>query len=262
MSKWSFKVSKSKRFDDFAAAMRGLALMTRTPIQQVIEHETARVLEMACGRTKVADVQKIIRRHEGQLMTRPGTKDNPFIAYMGPESKSNNPKVRQRLIDRAAKRRGAAKNGRPLFALPAFSGAARKGGGGAGKHKHPSWLWDAISRRRADRLEQKLEMRGVAAKHFAEIARLLELNIKVKGEVAAAKSHYKFNVRGQKYGTRYDFKILGQNMNEVSVVHAKGRQAFQSAVLSRANAYKKAMEGALAGNHNAFKRQYSDLLAA
>jgi hypothetical protein len=45
-------------------------------------------------------------------------------------------------------------------------------------------------------------------------------------------------------------------------VHAKGKQAFQGAVLSRANAYKKAMEGALSGNHNAFKRQYSDLLAA
>ena len=262
MGNWTFKVSKSKRFDDFGAAIRGLALMTRTPIQEVIEYETARVLELACGRTKVADAQKILRRHNAQLMTRPGTKDNPFIAYMGPESKSSNPKVRQRLIERAAQRRGAAKDGRPLFALPAFSGGARKGGGGAGKHKHPSWLWDAISRRREDRLEQKLEMRGVAAKHFAEIAKLLELNIKVKGEVAAAKSRYKFNVRGQKYGTRYDFKIVGQNMNAVSVVHAKGKQAFQSAVLSRANSYKKAMEGALAGNHNAFKRQYSDLLAA
>jgi hypothetical protein len=51
-------------------------------------------------------------------------------------------------------------------------------------------------------------------------------------------------------------------MNNVSVVHAGGRRAFQSAVLSRVNAYKKAMEGALEGNHSAFKRQYSDLLAA
>lgn len=262
MANYNFKVSKSKRFEDFATALRGLASKTLTPIQKVIEHETARVLELACGRTKVADVQKIIRRHEQQLMTRPGTKDNPFIAYMGPESTSNNPKVRQRLIDRAARRRGAAKDGRPLFALPAFSGGARKGAGGAGRHKHPAWLWDAISRRRASRLEQKLEMRGVAAKHFAEIAKLLELNIKVKSEVAAAKSKYKFNVRGKKVGTRHDFKILGQNMNEVSVVHAKGKQAFQSAVLSRASAYKKAMEGAIAGNHDAFRRQYADLVAA
>ena len=105
-------------------------------------------------------------------------------------------------------------------------------------------------------------MRGVAAKHFAEIAALLDMKIKVKSEVAAAKSKYKFNVRAQKVGTRYDFKILGQNMNNVSVVHAGGRRAFQSAVLSRVNAYKKAMEGALEGNHDAFKRQYSDLLAA
>jgi hypothetical protein len=262
MSKWTFKVSKSKRFEDFSAAIRGLALMTRTPIQEVIEHETARVLEMACGRTKVADAQKIIRRHEAQLMTRPGTKDNPFIAYMGPQSKSANPKVLKRLADRAAQRRGAAKDGRPLFALPAFSGPSQKGVRGAGKHRHPAWLWDAISRRRLDRLEQKMEMRGIAAKHFAEIAALLDMNIKVKSEVAAAKAQYKFNVRAQKVGTRYDFKILGQNMNAVSVVHAKGKQAFQGAVLSRANAYKKAMEGALSGNHNAFKRQYSDLLAA
>ena len=236
--------------------------MTRTPIQQVIEHETARVLEIACARTKVADAQKIIRRHEAQLMTRPGTKDNPFIAYMGPASKSNNPNVLKRLAERAARRRGAAKEGRPLFALPAFSGGAQKGVRGAGKHKHPAWLWDAISRRRADRLEQKMEMRGVAAKHFSEIAALLDMKIKVNSEVAAAKSKYKFNVRAQKSGTRYDFKIVGQNMNNVSVVHAGGRKAFQSAVLSRANAYKKAMEGALAGNHNAFKRQYADLLAA
>jgi hypothetical protein len=262
MAKWTFKVSKAKRFADFSNAIRNLALVTRAPIEKVIEHETARVLELACGRTKVADAQKIIRRHEGQLMTRPGTKDNPFIAYMGPASKSNNPAVLKRLADRAARRRGAAKDGRPLFALPAFSGGAQKGVRGAGKHKHPAWLWDAISRRRDSRLEQKMEMRGVAAKHFAEIAALLDMKIKVKSEVAAAKSKYKFNVRAQKVGTRYDFKILGQNMNNVSVVHAGGRRAFQSAVLSRVNAYKKAMEGALEGNHNAFKRQYSDLLAA
>jgi len=262
MGKWTFKASKSRRFEDFSTAIRNLALVTRTPIQEVIEHETARVLELACGRTKVADAQKIIRRHEAQLMTRPGTKDNPFIAYMGPETKSNSARARQRLIDRAAQRRGAAKDGRPLFALPAFSGPAQRGVRGAGKHKHPAWLWDAISRRRADRLEQKLEMRGIAAKHFAEIAALLEMKIKVKQEVAAAKSKYKFNVAAKKIGTRYDFKILGQNMNTLSVVHAGGKKAFQSAVLSRANAYKKAMEKALEGNHNAFKRQYSDLLAA
>jgi hypothetical protein len=262
MGKWTFKVSKAKRFGDFSAAIQGLARATRAPIQQIIEHETARVLELTCSKTKVADAQKIIRRHQSQLMTRPGTKDNPFIPYMGPASTSTNPKVLQKLADRAAKRRAAAKGGRPLFALPAFSGGAIKGVRGAGAHRHPAWLWDAISRRRDSRLEQKLEMRGVAAKHFAEIAALLKMQIKISPVVANAKSKFKFNVRAQKSGNQYDFKIVGQNMNQVSVVHARGKQAFQGAVLSRANAFKRSMEKAVAGNHSEFKRQYSDLMAA
>jgi hypothetical protein len=257
------KISKAKRFDEFSAAIRGLAEMTGKPLETVIDHEVARVLELTMDKMKVATSSRIIRDHEAQqMLTTGGSKGNPQIAYGGPESKSNRQKTLTNLVVRAALRRADAKKGMFKFALPAFTGGARKGIQGAGKHRHPSWLWNEITRRREASLRKKLSARGVAAAHFLQIAKLLRLKVRARSEVVNAKAAYDYNVgayRDRKSGGYY---VIFRNSNTTSVKWAGGQKAVFSAVQNRVNAYGKAVDGFAKTHIRALASQYPALLRA
>lgn len=250
------KISKAKRFDEFSAAIRGLAEMTGKPLETVIDHEVARVLELTMDKMKVATGAKIVRDHEAQqMMTTGGSKNNPQIAYGGPDSKSNNSKVRINLVVRAALRRADAKKGMFKFALPAFTGAS-------GKHRHPSWLWSEISRQREASLRKKLSARGVAAAHFHEIAKLLRLKVRARSEVANAKPAHPYNVGAFRDRRSGSYHVVFRNSNTTSVKWAGGQKAVFSAVQNRVNAYGKAVEGFAKTHIQALASKYPALLRA
>lgn len=257
------KVSKAKRFNEFSAAIRGLAEMTGKPLETVIDHEVARVLELTMDKMKVASAAKIIRDHEAQeMMTTGGSKGNPQIAYGGPETKKGGAKNFYRLVTRAAIRRADADRGMLKFALPAFTGPARKGIQGAGKHRHPNWLWSEITRRREASLQKKLKARGVAAAHFYEIARLLRLKVRAKSAVANAKPEYDYNVGAFRQRKTGQYYVVFRNSNETSVKWAGGKKAVFSAVQNRVNAYAKAVDNHAKQGIRALANKYPDLLKA
>jgi len=257
------KISKAARFNELSAAIRGLAEMTGKPMEAVIDHEVARILEMTMDKMKVATSSKIIRDHEAQqMMTTGGSKGNPQIAYGGPETKKGGAKNFYRLVTRAGIRRADADKGMLKFALPAFTGPARKGIQGAGKHKHPNWLWSEITRRREASLQKKLKARGVAAAHFHQIAKLLRLKVRAKSEIANAKAEYKYNVgafRERKTGQYY---VVFRNSNTTSVKWAGGKRALFAAVQNRVNAYGKAIEDHAKSGIQALASKYPNLLKA
>ena len=255
------KISKAKRFDEFSAAIRGLSEMTGKPLETVIDHEVARVLELTMDKMKVATAAKIIRDHEAQQMMTTGGKGSKQIAYGGPETTKPGVKNAYKLITRAALRRAEANKGMLKFALPAFTGPARKGQG-AGKHRHPNWLWSEITRRREESLKKKLAARGVAAAHFLQIAKLLQLKVRTRSEVANAKPAYDYNVgayRDRKSGGYY---VIFRNSNTTSVKWAGGQKAVFSAVQNRVNAYGKAVEGFAKNHIQALSSKYPGLLRA
>lgn len=257
------KVSKAKRFNEFSEAIRGLADMTGRKIEEVIDHEVARVLELTMDRMKVASAAKIIRDHENQqMMTTGGSKGNPQIAYGGPETKTSGPKNFYRLVTRAAIRRADADRGMLKFALPAFTGPARKGIQGAGKHRHPSWLWNEITNRRDASLQKKLKARGVAAAHFYEIAKILRLKVAAKSEVANAKAEFNYNVGAYRERQTAKYRVVFRNSNTTSVKWAGGQKAVFSAVQSRVGAYKKAIENYTKEHIQGLASKYPDLLKA
>ena len=237
--------------------------MTGKPLETVIDYEVARILEMTMDKMKVANSAKIIRDHEAQeMMTTGGSKGNPQIAYGGPETKKGGAKNFYRLVTRAATRRADADRGMLKFALPAFTGPARSGIQGAGKHRHPNWLWSEITRRREASLQKKLKARGVAAAHFYQIAKLLRLKVRAKSQIANAKAEYKYNVgafRERKAGQYY---VVFRNSNTASVKWAGGKSAVFSAVQNRVNAYGKAIDDHAKTGIRALINRYPDLLKA
>jgi hypothetical protein len=257
------KISKAARFNDLSAAIRGLAEMTGKPLEAVIDHEVARILELTMDKMKVANSAKIIRDHEAQqMMTTGGSKGNPQIAYGGPETKTSGPKNFYRLVTRAAIRRADADKGMLKFALPAFTGPARKGIQGAGKHRHPNWLWNEITRRREASLQKKLKARGVAAAHFYEIAKLLRLKVRAKNEIVNAQAEYNYNVGAFRERKPGEYYVVFRNSNNTSVKWAGGKKAVFSAVQSRVNAYGKAIENHAKSGIQALASKYPDLLKA
>ena len=257
------KVSKAKRFGEFSAAIRALSEMTGKPLETVIDHEVARVLEMTMDKMKVASAGKIIRDHEAQqMMTTGGSKGNPQIAYGGPETKTSGAKNFYRLVTRAAIRRADADKGMLKFALPAFTGPARKGVQGAGKHRHPSWLWSEITRRREASLQKKLKARGVAAAHFNEIARLLRLKVRVRSEIANAKPEYDYNVGAFRKKESGKYTVVFRNSNNTSVKWAGGKKAVFSAIGSRVSGFNKAVDDLAKKHIINLASRYPDLLKA
>lgn len=257
------KVSKAKRFGEFSEAIRGLAAMTGKPLETVIDHEVARVLELTMDKMKVASAGKIIRDHEAQeMMTTGGSKGNPQIAYGGPETKKGGAKNFYRLVTRAAIRRADADRGMLKFALPAFTGPARKGIQGAGKHRHPNWLWSEITRRREASLQKKLKARGVAAAHFYQIAKLLRIKVNARSEVANAKPEYDYNVGAFRKREGGKYMVVFRNSNTTSVKWAGGKKAVFSAVQNRVNAYRKAIDDHSKDSIRNIAAKYPGLLKA
>ena len=66
--------------DAFTFCVNELALVSGKDFQTVLEHEVARILELAIGRTKKSDPGKVLAYMNKQKMTRQS------IDYRGPQS--------------------------------------------------------------------------------------------------------------------------------------------------------------------------------
>jgi hypothetical protein len=251
------KVVRGKQFDAFSAACRDLMKITGQQFETVLRHEVGKVLEITIDRTKKATPQKVMRNFFNQKMT------SQDIAYGGPETRSNNPNVRERLMRQAGQRRGKSTNGKLKYALPPFVGGKHEGGG-AGRHKHPSWLWDELRQRRAKSLKDKISRAGVSAKHWLEIANILGIPVKAPSRVRNAQNKKPFAVKASTNGTLrgMNFVIQGQNFGRISVNEAGGDKALRSAIRSRVTFFKSALKKDAKSKVNIIARRYPDLMKA
>lgn len=238
---------KGPQMDAFTFCVNELALVSGKDFQTVLEHEVARILELAIGRTKKSDPGKVLAYMNKQKMTRQD------IDYRGPQSTTGrtiSPSEQARLRLRANQRRGNERGGL-LYSLPAGY-----------QHRHPQWLWNELKRRRQERTKERLEKIGLAAKHWLEIARVLGLPINAPGEVARAKNSYKMAVKAHKGGKGKEFVIEGGNFSKLSTRHARGHQALASAVRSRVTSFNAAMKQRGKGKVDAVTKKYPQLLKA
>ena len=249
------KAVRGKQFNAFSAACRDLMKITGQQFETVLRHEVGKVLELTIQRTKKATPQKIMRNFFNQKMTM------AKIPYGGPETRSDDPKTRERLARQAGDRRGY---GDALkYALPPFVGGRHKTGG-AGRHKHPSWLWDELRQRRARSLKDKIARAGVSAKHWLEIANILGIPVNAPSEVRNAQNKKPFAVKASTNGTLrgMNFVIQGQNFGRISVNEAAGDKAMRSAIRSRATFFNSALKKEAKGKVNIISRRYPDLMKA
>lgn len=237
---------KGPQMDAFTFCVNELALVSGKDFQSVLEHEVARILELAIGRTKKSDPGKVLAYMNKQKMTRQN------IDYRGPQSTKGRgipPNEQTRLRQRAGERRSRERG--LLYSLPAGP-----------QHRHPDWLWQELKRRRQERTKERLERIGLAAKHWLEIARVLGLPINAPGEVSRAKNTYKMAVRAHKGGKGKEFVIEGGNFSKLSTRHARGHQALASAVRSRVTTFNAAMKQRGKGKVDAVTSKYPQLLRA
>lgn len=249
------KVVKGKQFAQFSAACRDLMTITGKSFEDVLKHEVGKILELTMKRMKKATPQKVMRNFFAQKMT------SQDIPYAGPATNSQDSRVVERLVRRASERRGASKNGKLKYALAPFVGGKHKAGG-AGRHKHPNWLWQELRVRRAKSLKEKISRVGVSAKHWLEIANILGIPVKASGEIINAKNIKPFAVRAMSGGKGAEFFIQGQNFGRLSVVDAGGDKAMRSAVRSRVTAFTNAMKKHASGNVKTIARRYPQLMKA
>ena len=251
------KAVRGKQFDAFSAACRDLMKITGQQFETVLKHEVGRVLEITMDRMKKASPQKVMRNFFAQKMT------SQDIPYGGPETRSGDSRVIERLARRASERRGESKNGKLKYALAPFVGGKHKGGG-AGRHKHPSWLWNELRTRRAKSLKDKLSKVGVSAKHWLEIANILGIPVRASGDIRKARNTKPFAVKAMTNGTMrgMNFVIQGQNFGRLSVVEAGGDKALRSAIRTRATFFQSAMKKNAKSKVNIIARRYPDLMKA
>lgn len=251
------KVVRGKQFDAFSAACRDLMKITGQQFETVLRHEVGKVLELTIDRTKKATPQKVMRNFFNQKMT------SQDIAYGGPETRSNNPNVRERLARQAGQRRGESKNGKLKYALAPFVGGKHKTGG-AGRHKHPNWLWSELRQRRAKSLKDKISRAGVSAKHWLQIANILGIPVRASSQVRNAENKKPFAVKAMTNGTLrgMNFVIQGQNFGRISVNEAGGDKALRSAIRSRVTFFKSALKKDAKSKVNIIARRYPDLMKA
>lgn len=249
------KVVRGKQFDAFSAACRDLMKITGQEFETVLRHEVGKVLELTIDRTKKATPQKVMRNFFNQKMTM------AKIPYGGPETRSDDPKTRERLALQAGQRRGY---GDALkYALPPYVGGKHKTGG-AGRHKHPNWLWNELRQRRARSLKDKVSRAGVSAKHWLQIANILGIPVSAPAQVRNAQNKKPFAVKAMTNGNLrgMNFVIQGQNFGRLSVVEAGGDKALRSAIRSRVTFFKSALKKDAKSKVNIIARRYPDLMKA
>lgn len=249
------KVVRGKQFDAFSAACRDLMKITGQEFETVLRHEVGKVLELTIDRTKKATPQKVMRNFFNQKMTM------AKIPYGGPETRSDDPKTRERLALQAGQRRGY---GDALkYALPPYVGGKHKTGG-AGRHKHPNWLWNELRQRRAKSLKDKISRAGVSAKHWLQIANILGIPVSAPAQVRNAQNRKPFSVKASTNGNLrgMNFVIQGQNFGRLSVVEAGGDKALRSAIRSRVTFFKSALKKDAKSKVNIIARRYPDLMKA
>jgi hypothetical protein len=249
------KAVRGKQFNAFSAACRDLMKITGQQFETVLRHEVGKVLEITIDRTKKATPQKVMRNFFNQKMTM------AKIPYGGPETRSNDSKTIERLALQAGQRRGY---GDALkYALSPFVGGKHKTGG-AGRHKHPNWLWNELRQRRAKSLKDKISRAGVSAKHWLQIANILGIPVRAPSQVRNAQNKKPFAVKASTNGTLrgMNFVIQGQNFGRLSVVEAGGDKALRSAIRSRVTFFNSAMKKNAKSKVNIISRRYPDLMKA
>jgi hypothetical protein len=249
------KAVRGKQFNAFSAACRDLMKITGQQFETVLRHEVGKVLEITIDRTKKATPQKVMRNFFNQKMTM------AKIPYGGPETRSNDPKTRERLALQAGQRRGYG--GALKYALPPFVGGKHKTGG-AGRHKHPNWLWNELRQRRAKSLKDKISRAGVSAKHWLQIANILGIPVNAPSQVRNAQNKKPFAVKASTNGTLrgMNFVIQGQNFGRISVNEAGGDKALRSAIRSRVTFFNSALKKDAKSKVNIISRRYPDLMKA
>lgn len=139
-------------------ACHAMASKLRIPPEQVIEYETAKVMEAAVKFTPVASIAKIREAADSASMTA-----QPESLYT-PRTPAG----------RAARERAfrTAKKGLLVYWLD---------------HRYPDALWRSIKRARAANLKAALASRGLSKRTWLELARLIGFDIKAPGFVKKAK---------------------------------------------------------------------------
>lgn len=238
---------RGPQMDAFTFCVNELALVTGRDFQTVLEHEVARILELAIGRTKKSDPGKVLEYMTKQKMTR------QVIDYGGPQSIKGRiiPEKQKDILRQKAGQRRGRESGSLLYSLPAGP-----------RHRYPEWLWSELGRRRRSRLRDRLKRIGLAAKHWVEIGRALGLPMNAPGNVNSAKNKYPIAVKASKGGKGKEFFIRGANYSKLSTVHAKGHQALASGIRSRTTAFNSAMKKRGKGKVDSITKKYPQLMKA
>ena len=244
------KAVRNKGFRDFSFVCRELAALTGNDMKTVIDNEVAAILQDTVSKTKIAPLNKIIKDHNKQEWA---TYD---IAYQGAVAGRQ-----QYFASKANERRSGFTSTGMAYALPAFSGPAQKGVRGAGKHRHPAWLWAEISARRTASLQRKIQRAGVAAKHWYEQALQLGYKLSVHPRVKTASHKRPLAVRTTRTSETDNYVVSGENYSELSTRWAGGAAALQRAVGKRVTLFQKSMKQWAAGKVNLVAKKYPDLIS-
>lgn len=222
----------------FHSALRDLMRISGKDFETVMKSELAATLSSAVRSTKKATVKTITNNHEKQ----PGARYN--FEYAGPESRSGKQYSSAdiaRLRQRAAQRRGKAKNGKLVYY---FSRSEEP-------KAYPSWLWRQIQEQRAKSLAARKQARGLAASMFVKIGDALGVQVKAAGYLRTAAHHKKGDMRelievfSKGSGDKYEVGFVNNltHMNR----WAQAGTAFRKALNARANYFSRAVKLAATG---------------
>lgn len=232
----------------FSDAVRQLGKMSGKNFEAVIRHELGAILTSAVRNTKKATVKSIrenARRRPGMVLD--------SDEYQGPQSRTGKqytPSQRQRLIDRAAKRRADS----PLiYYLP----------GSRQPKRYPDWVWTQIQQKRERQLKERLGARGLAAKMWLHISDQLRLNVQAPAYIRKARNakqgDLKEMVSTAQGGRGAEYSVGFVNSLTKTNPHARAGLAFRRALNARANYFRKSVQLAAKGVIGSVFERYPNL---